>query len=193
MPRHSPYALSSLTINLIESSKWEVKSGKFKRTFNSTHTVNLLNSMYTSLLRRCALSAISVLCPSIQFSKNFSFTLFECNKHHRRHWSRSVILVDLDLFWGKKYLDFKNFFTFVKPKAKKLWFCFRKVGDFQVAKKCGLKSLTSVSETLSHPKKLLHSSLSVINSTTTPPSCQGLFYSRSLDERSSTKALQDTI
>ena len=67
MPRHPPYALSSLTINLFEKLK-RLKSSK-----NSKSSRTPLNSIRTHrFCVRCALSATSVLCPSIQFSKNSS-------------------------------------------------------------------------------------------------------------------------
>jgi hypothetical protein len=75
-----------------------------------------------------------------------------------------AIFVNLDLFWGKKYLDFKNFSSFVKPpKDKKpsgksvLIFCLEGLAT-GVAKKSGLGSLTCVFLLFLHQKVTASSS-----------------------------------
>jgi len=45
-------------------------------------------------------------------------SVFKFNKHSRNR-EAPAISVDLGLFWGKKYLDFKNFLIFVNSKDKK--------------------------------------------------------------------------
>jgi hypothetical protein len=72
---------------------------------------------------------ISGCALTIQFSKTLvdlgtTFHPHKFNKHDRKQMF-PTISVDLGLFRGKKYLDFKNFSFFVNTKDKK----FRKILD----------------------------------------------------------------
>ena len=91
MPRHPPYALSSLTINLMERSRGSRLLKRIKR-------FRILN--YASLLRSMRTKCYFCVVPFYSIFKELLFYSFECNKQNRRQVS-SIILVDLDLFGEK--------------------------------------------------------------------------------------------
>ena len=80
-----------------------MKSGKFEN-YHPTHTTNSLNSidMHRFCDNACALSATSVLCPSIQFSKNYIPTqtqiLVDEIRDSFARWGRGFQRVDNDKF-----------------------------------------------------------------------------------------------